>query len=241
MADFEDKLNSILGNQEAMGQIMALARSLSGGEEEKEQAPEAPLQESAPQQESLFDSLDPEMIQMGMRLMREFQSPDDQKTALLQALKPFLREERRQRLDRAAQIVSMSRLIRTALGPWEKRGMMRLYNRYIPNDTEYSWVGKEPEKNLGAPLPSSGNKGKSGRIGRDPLSLLLRNGGNPFPGKGGMSGLLKSLRLEELDSGDILLLLIILFLLVEGDELELVIALGLVLIIGLGDGEGKKE
>ena len=30
MAEFEDKLNSILGNQEAMKQIMALARSLSG-------------------------------------------------------------------------------------------------------------------------------------------------------------------------------------------------------------------
>ena len=30
MAEFEDKLNSILGNQAAMNQIMALARSLSG-------------------------------------------------------------------------------------------------------------------------------------------------------------------------------------------------------------------
>ena len=30
MAELEEKLNAILGNQEAMGQIMALARSLSG-------------------------------------------------------------------------------------------------------------------------------------------------------------------------------------------------------------------
>ena len=30
MAEFEEKLNSILGNEKAMGQIMALARSLSG-------------------------------------------------------------------------------------------------------------------------------------------------------------------------------------------------------------------
>ena len=122
MADFEDKLNSILGNQEAMGQIMALARSLSGGEAEDGQASEVPLQKSAPQPENLFDSLDPEMIQMGMRLMREFQSPDDRNTALLQALRPFLREERRQRLDRAAQIVSMSRLIRTALRAMGEKG-----------------------------------------------------------------------------------------------------------------------
>ena len=31
MAEFEEKLNSILGNEKAMGQIMALARSLGGG------------------------------------------------------------------------------------------------------------------------------------------------------------------------------------------------------------------
>ena len=29
MADLEDKLNAILGNPEAMGQIMSIARSLS--------------------------------------------------------------------------------------------------------------------------------------------------------------------------------------------------------------------
>jgi hypothetical protein len=51
----------------------------------------------------------------------------------------------------------------------------------------------------------------------------------------GLSGLLKSLHLDHIDSGDILLLLIMLYLLVEGDDLELVIALGLVLIMGLGE------
>ena len=51
----------------------------------------------------------------------------------------------------------------------------------------------------------------------------------------GLSGLLKSLHLDRIDAGDVLLLLIILYLLVEGDELELVIALGLVLLMGLGD------
>lgn len=58
-------------------------------------------------------------------------------------------------------------------------------------------------------------------------------------GSGGLSGLLKALKLEDIDPGDILLLLIILFLLVEGDDLELVIALGLVLLMGLGDREGE--
>lgn len=55
---------------------------------------------------------------------------------------------------------------------------------------------------------------------------------------GGISGLLGALGLEEMDSGDILLLLIVLFLLAEGDNLDLVITLGLMLLLGLND---KKE
>ena len=43
MAEFEEKLNSILGNQAAMEQIMSLARSISG-----EQPQEQSVQELVP-------------------------------------------------------------------------------------------------------------------------------------------------------------------------------------------------
>lgn len=51
--------------------------------------------------------------------------------------------------------------------------------------------------------------------------------------KGGLSQLLKSLKLEELDTGDVLLLLILLFLFLDDREsnLELLITLGLMLIL----------
>ena len=39
MSELEDKLNTILGDPQAMGQIMALAQSLGSG---KDQQPEAP-------------------------------------------------------------------------------------------------------------------------------------------------------------------------------------------------------
>ncbi len=51
--------------------------------------------------------------------------------------------------------------------------------------------------------------------------------------QGGLAGILKALKLDELDTGDILLLLIMLFLFLEGDDMELVITLGLVLILSL--------
>ena len=119
MGEFEEKLNSILGDQQAMGQIMALAQSLgkqsSSDQEEKDTAPE-PAEDAPPDLSQLMGNLDPKMVQLGMRLMREYQQDDGQNTALLQALRPYLREERRGRLDKAVQIAKMSRLLRVALG-----------------------------------------------------------------------------------------------------------------------------
>jgi len=133
VAEFEEKLNAILGNQEAMGQIMALARSLSG---EKQETP-PPSQGTAPgpAEEAAWEpvesgeaspgpapgpsappDLDPAMLQMGLKVVRELQGGDDRNAALLRALRPFLREEKRAGLDKALQIARMTRMIRAALG-----------------------------------------------------------------------------------------------------------------------------
>ena len=55
----------------------------------------------------------------------------------------------------------------------------------------------------------------------------------PEPEKKGLAGLWKGLKLDELDTGDILLLLILLFLFLDDreDNLELLITLGLMLIL----------
>lgn len=55
----------------------------------------------------------------------------------------------------------------------------------------------------------------------------------PAHKQGGLSALLKGLKLEELDTGDVLLLLILLFLFLDDreDNLELLITLGLMLIL----------
>lgn len=55
----------------------------------------------------------------------------------------------------------------------------------------------------------------------------------PSKEKTGLGGILKSLKLEDLDTGDVLLLLILLFLFLDDREenLELLITLGLMLIL----------
>lgn len=110
----------------------------------------------------------------------------------------------------------------------------------------YSAPGPRQPPGQQNPFGMGGFKLPSFLNGKDGLGALFsgKDGlGSLFSGKerGGLSSLLKTLKLDDIDTGDILLLLIILYLLIEGDDLELVIALGLVLIMGLGDSTKGEE
>ena len=145
MSELEEKLEGILGNPQAMAQIMSLAQSLnlggsgtsseSGGQtaapsSEQEAAPSAPPPEPPPA--SLGDSLsglmgglgslDPKMLSAAASLMGQFSSGnDDRRVALLNALRPFVREERYAKLDQAIQIAKLSRLLRSGLELFRRR------------------------------------------------------------------------------------------------------------------------
>lgn len=127
MSDFEDKLQSILSNPEAMGQIMSLAQSITGGSQESEDAPESEEFSSSTSDGqssgdlfSMLGNLDPRLLQIGMRLISEYNSNDDEKTALLTALQPFVREERYAKVDKAIQIAKLAHVIRSALDIFRK-------------------------------------------------------------------------------------------------------------------------
>lgn len=127
MSELEDKLNSILGNPQAMSQIMSLAQSLGAPSPQSAERtaplpePPAPPPSSAPDLSSLLGGLtgsgglDPRLMQVAFRVMNEYQSDDDGRTALLQALRPFVKKERYAKLDKAIQIARLSRLIRIGL------------------------------------------------------------------------------------------------------------------------------
>lgn len=142
MSELEEKLENILGNPQAMAQIMSLAQSLNqsgpaadaGGGAQAPSQPAAPAgappsapAAGAPSQSpasagnegglgSLLGGLDPNMLSAAAGLLGQFNSgSDDQRVALLTALRPFVREERYARLDKAIQIAKLSRLIRSGL------------------------------------------------------------------------------------------------------------------------------
>ena len=84
-----------------------------------------------------------------------------------------------------------------------------MYNPYLSQ----SWADRMEQ-----PRPQPESPPRTGEEGRE---------------KSGLGGLLKGLKLEELDTGDVLLLLILLFLFLDDREenLELLITLGLMLIL----------
>lgn len=100
MAEFDDKLNAILGNPEIMGQIMSMASSMS-----QQQASPAPPPQT---QSSPGFSMDPAAMQGIMDLMRNTQ-PDPRQQNLLKALHGFLPDDRLDRLEKAMQASRIAR------------------------------------------------------------------------------------------------------------------------------------
>ena len=128
MNEFEDKLQAILGNPQAMDQIMSIARSISGNPPSQDNS--APSEELADQSVqnlpgvgdpfALLSGLDPRLLHLGVRLLGEYRRDDEPTVALLRALQPFIRQERYAKVDKALQIAKLSRVIRVALETFRK-------------------------------------------------------------------------------------------------------------------------
>lgn len=130
MSDFEEKLNAVLSNPDAMSQIMNLAQSLnlgggSGGEGGASEGtkdspgppPEGgpgggPVPGDLPDLGKLLGGIDPAMLQRLAPLMGELSGGggNDERMQLLYALRPFLKPERRDKVERAARAAKLIRV-----------------------------------------------------------------------------------------------------------------------------------
>nr|WP_325185032.1 hypothetical protein [uncultured Oscillibacter sp.] len=132
MAEFDDKLNSILGNPDAMSQIMQLAQSLSGSGPEPSSAPPPPppQQTAAPTPtgggdlfsslSSLAGGMDPKFLSRLLPLIQELGGQRDSNArALLYALRPYLKEEKQDKVERALQLARLFHLGKKFLSGWE--------------------------------------------------------------------------------------------------------------------------
>ena len=116
MSDFDEKLNSILNNPDSMAEIMRLAQSLSGGSQPASgnsaspftppAAPPPPTGNPGPS-----EGFDPQMLHRFLPLLKEMQSQESSNASqLLLALRPYLKEEKQEKVGRAIQIARLIRM-----------------------------------------------------------------------------------------------------------------------------------
>ncbi len=114
MDGLEEKLNAFLSSPDAMEKVMGMAKSLGVGS--KEESPPEPSVSGGTG--GLLDGLaglDPKLLSSVMKLMSEYNSGSDHREKLLLSLRPYVRNERQQKLDRAAQIIRLARTVKSGL------------------------------------------------------------------------------------------------------------------------------
>ena len=106
MAEFEDKLNSILSNPDLMGQIMSMAGAMN------QQAPPPP----PPPQNPNFGAMpfDPGAMAGMMQMLKATQLEPKQRN-LIQALRGFVPDDRLVRLEKAMQASLIARFASSAM------------------------------------------------------------------------------------------------------------------------------
>lgn len=133
LAEFDEKLNNILANPDAMAQIMQLAQSLGGGQPSEAAPPpaqpaQAPVSPPSPAGaapgpdllSSLAGGLDPGLLMKLLPLVQELGGQQDSNARqLLYALRPYLKSERQEKIERALQLARLFHLGRKFLAGWE--------------------------------------------------------------------------------------------------------------------------
>lgn len=115
MDDLEQKIQSVLSDPEQMQQVLNMARALGVSIPESEE-PKAREQETSPPDQNIppqagVDTLSEPVSQ----LLQQAGKLEKRQENLLNALKPFLKPNRREKIDRAMQVARLSHLAGYAL------------------------------------------------------------------------------------------------------------------------------
>ena len=124
MSEFEDKLNSLLSAPAGMAQVVQLAQQLSGslGGGESTVPPSSPPptpQADAPGPGGLPGGLDPKLIARFLPLLQAYSRDQSNTMQLLTALRPYLKEEKQGKIQRAARLARLICVGKQFFKDWE--------------------------------------------------------------------------------------------------------------------------
>ena len=124
MDELDEKLNSLLSDPDSMAQIMRLAQQLSGGLGSQEQSPSKP-QSPPPKQTresssgSFSGGLDPTLAARLLPLLQEYGQTNTPAMELLHALGPYLKAEKREKIQWAAKLAHLIHIGKKFFLDWE--------------------------------------------------------------------------------------------------------------------------
>ena len=115
MGEFEDMLNSILSSPNEMEKIMDIAKEPTQGGDAPRETEAAPKAEPKPEAIPNLGDISPKMLGAIGKVMGELKHGGDDKAALVNSMKPYLKPQRRETLDKAVKIARVARVARTAI------------------------------------------------------------------------------------------------------------------------------
>lgn len=123
MAELDEKLNTLLSDPNSMAQIMQMAQQLSvtmgGGTDNTPPAQQPPPPPAAPPAAlPPLGGLDPQVLARFLPLLQEYSRSNSQTMQLLYALRPFLKESKQDKVERAARLARLIHLGKKFLTDW---------------------------------------------------------------------------------------------------------------------------
>ena len=98
MSELEEKLNALLSDPNSMAQVMQMAQQLSG---------------------AMGEQKDPKLLGKLLPLAGELGTENSAAMQLLNALRPFLKEEKQGKIERAARLARLIHVGKKLLADWE--------------------------------------------------------------------------------------------------------------------------
>ena len=106
MEDMDSKINAMLNDPAAMQRIIQMAQQLSGGAAQAAPPPPPPLPNGPPPTAD-GGGFDPMLLARFLPLLQDLRQSNSQTTQLLYALRPFLKEEKQPKVERAAKLAHL--------------------------------------------------------------------------------------------------------------------------------------